>query len=60
MNEQLTLFPDNPEYDTFVAKFEPKKTTDDCYTPPLVYEAVKNWACAEYDVDPESLSLIHI
>ena len=55
MNEQLTLFPDNPEYDAFVAKFEPKKTTDDCYTPPLVYEAIKNWACAEYGIDPESI-----
>lgn len=55
MNEQLSLFPDNPEYDAFVAKFEPKKTTDDCYTPPLVYEAIKNWACAEYGIDPESI-----
>ena len=55
MNEQLTLFPDNPEYDAFVAKFEPKKSTDDCYTPPLVYEAIKNWACAEYGIDPESI-----
>lgn len=22
------------EYETFVDKFKPKKTTDDCYTPP--------------------------
>lgn len=28
----------------FVEKFKPKKTTDDCYTPPLVYEAVLRWA----------------
>ena len=27
-------------YDEFVDKFKPKLTTDDCYTPPLVYEAV--------------------
>ena len=35
-------------YEEFVEKFKPKKTTDDCYTPPLVYEAVKNWAVKEY------------
>lgn len=38
--DQLCLFRDNPEYDAFVEKFTPKKTTDDCYTPPLVYDAV--------------------
>ena len=27
-------------YDAFVAKFKRKKTTDDCYTPPAVYDAV--------------------
>ena len=54
-NEQTTLFSDNPEYDAFVEKFKPKKTTDDCYTPPLVYEAVKNWAITEYDIDPEKI-----
>ena len=31
------------DYDGFVEKFKPKKTTDDCYTPPEVYEAVKEW-----------------
>lgn len=28
------------DYDGFVEKFKPKKTTDDCYTPDAVYEAV--------------------
>ncbi len=32
------------EYETFVEKFVPKKTTDECYTPALVYEAVRGWA----------------
>lgn len=32
------------DYEDFVEKFKPKKTTDDCYTPPLVYEAVLEWA----------------
>lgn len=53
--DQLCLFPDNTEYDAFVEKFTPKKTTDDCYTPPLVYDAVKNWACAEYGIAPDSI-----
>lgn len=34
-------------YDEFVDKFKPKLTTDDCYTPPLVYEAVLKW-CREH------------
>ena len=37
-------------YEEFVEKFKPKKTTDDCYTPPAVYEAVKDWAVKEYDL----------
>ena len=55
MLEQITLFNDNPEYDAFVAKFEPKKTTDDCYTPPIIFETVKNWACDEYGINPADI-----
>ena len=40
------------EYDAFVDKFKPKKTTDDCYTPPEVYEVIKGWACERYGIDP--------
>ncbi|MBQ1777883.1 MAG: hypothetical protein IIZ93_06975 [Acidaminococcaceae bacterium] len=39
------------DYEGFVEKFKPKKTTDDCYTPPLVYEAVADWAANEYGLD---------
>lgn len=53
--EQLDLFEDNPEYETFVEKFKPKKTTDDCYTPPLIYETVKNWACEKYGINPSCI-----
>lgn len=53
--EQMTLFNDNPAYDAFVEKFAHRKTTDDCYTPPLVYETVKSWACKEYDIDPDNI-----
>lgn len=53
--EQTSLFTDNPEYDAFVEKFNPRKTTDDCYTPPLVYAAVRDWACEEYGIDPNAI-----
>ena len=39
------------DYRGFVEKFKPKKTTDDCYTPPAVYEAVKDWAVGEYGLE---------
>ena len=42
-------------YEEFVEKFKPKKTTDDCYTPPRVYEAVKDWVVKEYGIDPTKI-----
>ena len=48
-SQQRELFED---YEGFVEKFKPKKTTDDCYTPPEVYEVIKEWACREYGIDP--------
>ena len=39
---------ESEEYQAFVDKFKPKKTTDDCYTPAPVYEAVKTWAINKY------------
>ena len=52
--QQLSMFSDNVEYDAFVEKFKPKKTTDDCYTPALVYEAVADWVEKEYGVQRET------
>lgn len=50
--EQLSLFEtSNAEYHAFVDKFKPKKTTDDCYTPALVYDAVADWVAQEYGKD---------
>ena len=40
----------DPEYQEFVKKFEAKRTTDDCYTPEVVYEAVADWVANEYNV----------
>lgn len=42
-------------YDEFVEKFKPKLTTDDCYTPEPIYEAIRDWACQEYSIDPETI-----
>ena len=36
------------DYAAWLEKFKPKKTTDDCYTPPDVYQAVLDWAVEEY------------
>jgi hypothetical protein len=32
-----------------------KKTTDDCYTPPEIYEVIKEWACREYEIDTSKI-----
>ena len=39
------------QYGMFVEKFKRKKTSDDCYTPELVYNAVKDWVAEEYGLD---------
>lgn len=48
---QISLEDVNDEYKAFVDKFKPKKTTDDCYTPDNIFEAVKNWAVNEYHLE---------
>lgn len=61
---QLKLYNEPPEivatskgsYNDFVEKFARKKTTDDCYTPEPVFNAVKNWfAQALWDTRSEML-----
>lgn len=42
-------------YEEFVEKFKPKKTTDDCYTPPSIYAVIRDWACKEYGIDPSKI-----
>lgn len=60
MIEQQTMIPgaetiieqgDREKYEQFTDKFKPKLTTDDCYTPEPVYEAVADWVANEYGVD---------
>ena len=45
----------NDEYDRFVEKFTPKKTTDDCYTPTNIYDAVARYVGAEYGIRREQM-----
>ena len=47
--------PKSKTYEEFVEKFKPKKTTDDCYTPELVYNVIRDWVCREYSVDPAQI-----
>lgn len=44
---------ESEEYVAFCDKFKPKHTTDDCFTPPNIYDAVAKWVSAEYGV-PEA------
>ena len=39
------------EYQQFLEKFKQKKTTDDCYTPTEVYDAVAKWVSDTYNID---------
>lgn len=48
-----TLFED---YEGFVEKFKPKKTTDDCYTPEYIYDAVRDWVAEKVDLSDKIIS----
>lgn len=54
---QLGLEDVSQEYQAFVDKFKPKLTTDDCYTPENVYETVRAWVFAHYDL-PEDTPVV--
>lgn len=42
---------EDEEYQGFIDKFKIKKTTDDCYTPKPVYDAVRDWVVARYGLE---------
>lgn len=42
------------EYYEFISKFEERHTTDDCYTPPAVYDVVAEWVAKEYSLKPDN------
>lgn len=52
-NINIGAMRDSEEYLDFISKFAPRKGSDDCFTPPKVYDAVLNWVCKRYGVEPE-------
>ena len=38
-------------YEAFVAKFDRKRTSDDCFTPPAVYSIVLDWLREKVDIE---------
>ena len=43
------------DYDGFVEKFKPKKTTDDCYTPPEIYDVVLSYVRDRWGVSNDDV-----
>jgi hypothetical protein len=43
------------DHDAFVEKFEAKKTTDDCYTPPEVFDIVLNYVRENCDIEGKQI-----
>ena len=41
---------EDEEYQAFLEKFQAKKTTDDCFTPDVVYTAVAEWCATKYGI----------
>ena len=52
---QMTIGDIDPEYQGFLDKFKPKKTTDDCYTPDNIYQTILEWVVEEYGIDPDNV-----
>ena len=46
---------DTEESEAFKAKFKPKKTTDDVYTPPAVYDVVARWVFEKYGLPEDTV-----
>ena len=42
------------DYDEFVKKFKPKKTSDDCYTPTNVMDVVNQYVSDRWGLDPKN------
>ena len=47
---------DTPDdYETFLQKFAQKHTTDDCFTPENIYQAVADYCTERYGIDPSEI-----
>lgn len=45
---------ESEEYREFIEKFEPKRTTDDCYTPDEVYDVIADYVTRRYGLKRET------
>ena len=54
LSRQSNLLETDSEYREFVDKFKPKTTTDECYTPPEVYDIIADWCAETYGVSREN------
>ena len=45
----------NDEYNEFLDKFDVAKTTDDCYTPQIVFDAIEKWVKEEYQITQKTI-----
>ena len=52
MSETLQIDGNSPEYEAFVEKFKAKHSSDDTFTPPNIYETVRDWAVRRYGIKP--------
>lgn len=50
--KQSAIFND---YDAFVDKFKLKKTTDDCYTPPDIYDCILNFVTSKFNLGSQKI-----
>lgn len=53
--ERGELSDDDEEYQEFLKKFEAKKTTDDCYTPDNIYDAVRDRVAEKYKIGNDAI-----
>ena len=54
-NVQISMAETSDKYAEFLEKFKPKKTTDDCYTPENVYQAIKGWVLRTYKIRDDQI-----
>lgn len=48
---EMGIDEEDEDYKEFLEKFKLKHTTDDCYTPDIVYDVILSWVADEYGID---------
>ena len=55
INDQIGFADIDPNYQAFVDKFKPKKTTDDCYTTDEIFAVIVDYVREKYGVTPDRI-----